>query len=325
MSPTNPRDSHTESSSTPLLTFILGCTGCGKGSLGRELAKRTGGEIISIDSMKVYRRMDVGTAKPSAAQRAEFRYHLIDVVEPSEEFSVGCYVELAERAIADIHGRGRPIFIVGGTPMYIKALGEGLFDGPPADAAIRERLRDEAVATGNTPLHDRLRRVDPSAADRIHVNDLRRIVRALEVFELTGTPLTEFQTQWDGRLRDRCVFFGLRRERADQNQRCNTRVRRMVDGGLVDEAKSLLAESEPLSETARKAVGYAEIFEYLAVGGSLAETIEKIKINTRRLAKSQRTWFKRFRQTEWIDLAADADMADVAYDLINRRGALWSA
>jgi tRNA dimethylallyltransferase len=308
------------------VTFIIGCTGSGKGGVGRELARRIGAEIVSIDSMKVYRRMDIGTAKPSPEVRREIPYHLVDVVEPSEEFSAAENVERADRAIADIQRGGSPVLVVGGTPLYIKALSEGLFEGPSADPAIRARLHETARTEGLEVLYRRLEGVDPEAAGRIHRNDLRRIVRALEVSELANRPISELQAQWDrGRTRYECVFIGLRREREDQNHRTNERVRRMIDAGLVDEVRSLLAEPKPLSGTARKALGYAEIIRHLEGELSLADAVELIKINTRRFAKAQRTWFKRFRNTEWIDLSPDAAEAEVVAELVERRGSLWSA
>lgn len=311
---------------SPRLTFILGCTASGKASLGLELARRTDAEIISIDSMKVYRRMDIGTAKPSPQVRAEVPHHLIDIVEPSEEFSVAQYVQLAEQAIADIHSRGRPIFVVGGTPLYIKALSEGLFDGPGADPEVRERLQRVAERDGAPTLHERLKQVDPHAAKRIHPNDLRRLVRALEVYELTGKPISSLQEQWDRqRKKYECVFIGVRRDKEDISRRINERVRRMMAAGLVDEVKSLLAEDRPLSTAARQALGYAEIIAHLSGGPKLAETIELIKINTRRFAKAQRTWFKRFRATEWIDVSADATVTEVADALMTARRDQWSA
>ncbi len=307
------------------LTFIIGCTGCGKGALGQDLAKRVGGEIISLDSMKVYRRMDIGTAKPSPEVRRQVPHHVIDVVEPSDEFSVALYLEHAERAIADIQARGKPVFVVGGTPMYLKALTEGLFEGPGADAVIRARLHEEVDVDGLPALHGRLKEVDPESADRIHPNDLRRIVRALEVFELTGKPISTLQEQWDrGRTRHECTMIGLRRKLEDQNHRTNERARGMINAGLVEEVQSLLAESRPLSIAARQAVGYAEIIRHMEEGISLADAVEMIKINTRQFAKAQRTWFKRFRDIEWIDLAPDATTREVADELIGRRGSLWS-
>jgi len=307
------------------LTFIMGCTGCGKGALGLELARRLDGEIVSIDSMKIYRRMDIGTAKPAPAVRAEVRHHLIDAVEPSEEFSVAQFAQQAEAAIADIHARGRPILCVGGTALYLKALTEGLFEGPSADPGLRDRLRQRAAAVGNAALHAELRRIDPEAADRIHPNDLQRIVRALEVFELTGTPISRLQTQW-GRLRTRydSRIIALRREREDQSRRTNARVRRMIEQGLVDEVRSLLSEPRPLSTTARKALGYAEVIEHLEGGLPLVEAVEKIKINTRKFAKAQRTWLKRFRTAEWIDLTPEDSAEGVAVQLLDAKGlARW--
>ena len=180
---------------SPRLNFIVGCTASGKSSLGVELARRTGGEIISIDSMKVYRGMDIGTAKPSDAVRREVPHHLINVVDPWEDFSVAQYVALADRAIEDTHARGKTIYVVGGTPLYIKALSEGLFEGPGADPQTRERLQAIAKEQGPPALHERLQQADPVAAERIHRNDLRRLVRALEVYELTGKPISTLQEQ----------------------------------------------------------------------------------------------------------------------------------
>lgn len=308
------------------MTFITGCTGSGKGSLGRELADRIGGEIVSLDSMKVYRRMDVGTAKPSQDARQRVPHHVIDVVEPWEDFSVARYVELASAAIADIEKRGRPVLVVGGTPMYLKALTEGLFEGPSADEALRARLREEADRLGTGVLHERLAGIDPAAAGRIHPNDQRRLVRALEVFELTGQTISSLQEQWDrGQTKYDYVLIGLRRERDDQSSRTNERVKGMIEAGLVDEVRSLLAEPRPLSTTARKALGYAEIIEHLAGDLSLEEAIERIKINTRQFSKSQRTWLRRFRDTNWIDLTADDTVGGAADKVMERWGSLWSA
>lgn len=297
----------------PLIPLIIGCTGCGKGAVGRVLAERTGGEIISVDSMKIYRRMDIGTAKPSAEARRRVPHHLLDVVEPCEDFSVVQFVERAERAIADIHNRGRRMFAVGGTALYVKALTEGLFEGPSSDPQLRARLHEEAETRGRAALHERLAGVDPVAAERIHPNDLRRIVRALEVYELSGEPISRLQTQWDTRRPEfDWRIIGLSRDREDQSRRTNQRVRRMIDVGLLAEVRSLLAEPTPLSTTARQAVGYAEIIEHLTGDLPLADAVEKIKINTRKLAKSQRTWFKRFRDVRWIEVAADDTAEGVA-------------
>jgi len=307
-----------------MLTFIVGCTASGKGALGRELASRAGGEIISVDSMKVYRRMDVGTAKPSLEVRTKFPHHLIDVVEPWDYFSVAEFVKRAEEAIDDIHRRGRPVFLVGGTPLYIKSLTEGLFEGPGADPVLRADLHRLAEKEGHGALHDRLNRVDPVAAARIHPNDLRRVVRALEVIELTGRPISAMQEQWDRKPpRFPSLFIGLRRDRAELGSRINERIRRMLEAGLVDEVKGLLAEPNPMSTQARQALGYAEMIDHLEGRASLAEAVEMIKINTRRLAKAQRTWFRRFTSTHWIDVTGDADVPRIADDCLARRNGEW--
>ncbi len=295
------------------IIFVLGCTASGKSALGLELARRTGGEILSVDSMKVFRQMDVGTAKPSLAIQEEIPHHVLDVVDPWDEFSVAQYVELAERAVADTAVRGKPIYAVGGTALYIKALTEGLFEGPGADAGVRRRLRDEAAALGWTALHQRLKAIDPQAAQRIHVNDQRRIVRALEVYELTGKPISALQQQWDReRMQYDCVFIGIRRELQDANRRINERVRCMIEGGLLEEVRALLVLDKPLGRTARQALGYAEMIEHLQGKMPLDETIENVKINTRRFGKAQRTWFKRFRATHWLDAGPDTTAAQLA-------------
>ncbi len=288
------------------LYFIIGCTACGKGSLGRELARRLDGQIVSVDSMKIYRRMDIGTAKPSKAARAEVGHHCIDLVEPSASFSVAQFVEHADQAVSEIASAGAKAFAVGGTSLYIKALSEGLFEGPSADAKARRLLRARAADEGLAALHAELAAVDAEAAARIHPNDEQRIVRALEVYQATGRPITELQRQWDtGHSRYHAVFIGLRRDRDDQSRRINLRAKMMMEAGLRDEVAALLAEPAGLSDQAAQAVGYAEMIDHLRGNCSLDEAFEQIKINTRRLAKKQRTWHRRFRDVTWFDASPD--------------------
>jgi len=288
---------------TPEMVLIVGCTATGKGRIAFELARRVGGQILSIDSMKVYRRMDIGTAKPSLERRQAVQHHLIDIVEPSESFSVGRYVELADRVIEDMQNQQQSIIAVGGTAMYLRALIEGIFEGPSANPEIRQRLKDQAVQIGMDKLHAQLAQVDPDAAQRIHPNDLKRIVRALEVYELTGKPISSFHTHFrTGQFRHTWQLIGLRREKDDAGRRINKRVKTMIEMGLVEEVKSLLAEPEGLSRQAAQAVGYAEMIEHLQGKRALDDAIEKIKINTRRLAKAQRTWFRSFQYVHWFDL-----------------------
>ena len=286
--------------------LILGVTASGKSALAFELSKTLGAEIISVDSMKVYRRMDIGTAKPPLQKQKPIPYHLIDVVEPSEAFSVDRFLDMTEQAVSDIHSRGKPVVAVGGTAMYIKALLYGLFDGPGTDADIRDRLKAEAAEVGLAQLHHRLTAIDPTAAGRIHPNDEKRIVRALEVYELTGRPISSFQKQWeDTQPASDWLVIGLRREKEVESQRMNLRVKRMMEAGLVEEVTALLDEEKPLSKQAAAAIGYAEMIAHLNGEMDLDETIERIKINTRRFAKSQRTWFKTFQNVNWIDIAED--------------------
>jgi tRNA dimethylallyltransferase len=286
----------------PKMILILGVTASGKGRLAFNLAKHIGAEIISIDSMKVYRRMDIGTAKPPKRARAAIKYHLIDVVEPSDSFSVGMFLEHALSAVKQIKRRNSPIVAVGGTALYIKALLYGLFEGPGIDEKIRKKLQQQAEVKGLKQLYQQLESIDPITAQRIHPNDAKRIIRALEVYELTGKPISSLQQQWKRDTMYNWTIIGLRSEKTDANHRINSRVKKMVATGLVDEVKSLLAEDKPLSKQARCAIGYAEIIDYINGKTSLEDATERIKKNTRRLAKNQRTWFKTFKNVNWLDI-----------------------
>ena len=295
------------------LYFILGCTACGKGSAGREIARRVGGQILSVDSMKIYRRMDIGTAKPSREVRAEIPHHCLDIVEPSESFSVARFVEYADRAVEQIRAAGAIPLAIGGTSLYIKALAEGLFEGPAADSDLRAKLAQRADDEGLAVLHAELSWVDPEAAMRIHPNDQRRILRALEVYQATGTPISQLQQQWDSNVqRFPCVFIGLRRPQEDLHRRINLRVKKMVEMGLREEATALLGEQPPPGRQAAQAVGYAEIFEHLAGRCSFEDAVERVKINTRQLAKKQRTWQRRWQQVTWIDCQSDETPGTIA-------------
>jgi tRNA dimethylallyltransferase len=286
--------------------LILGVTAVGKGTLAFELARHLDAQIISVDSMKVYRRMDIGTAKPSAERRGQVSYHLLDVVEPGESFSVDRFLELTGQAAEKIQAAGKPAIACGGTAMYIKAMLHGLFDGPACDPEIRKKLKTEIQTLGLPELHKRMAAIDPAAGNRIHPNDEKRIIRALEVYELTGKPISDLQQQWSAQASSDWFAIGLRREKETESKRINLRVKRMIEQGLLEEVKTLLAEPTPLSRQARVAIGYAEMIEHLEGKLSLEDAIEKIKINTRKLAKAQRTWFKTFHNINWINISEDA-------------------
>jgi tRNA dimethylallyltransferase len=288
------------------MILILGVTASGKGRLAFDLAQSIGAEILSIDSMKVYRRMDIGTAKPPAEAREHINHHLVDVAEPSDSFSVGTFFDAASDAIEQIKARQRKIVAVGGTALYVKSLLYGLFEGAGSDEQMRAELLARADAQGLAELHRELTKIDPVAADRINPNDARRIVRALEVYRLTGKPISSFQKQWQQcQMKHDWTIIGLRREKADASGRINKRAKKMIAAGLIDEVKSLLGEEKPLSKQARCAIGYAEIIDHLHGKTSLEEATELIKVHTRRLAKGQRTWFKTFTNVHWLDIEAD--------------------
>ncbi|HYO09966.1 MAG TPA: tRNA (adenosine(37)-N6)-dimethylallyltransferase MiaA [Tepidisphaeraceae bacterium] len=300
----------------PLLV-IIGATASGKSDLALRVAERAGGgatagggaaaavELLSVDSMQVYRHMNIGTAKPTPAERARVPHHLIDVVEPNESFTVARFVELADATIAGAAARGAgsvPLIATGGTPLYYKALFEGLFEGPPASDTIRARLRSEP----NEALHRRLAEVDPAAAVRIHVNDTKRLLRALEVFEMTGQPISSLQTEWaDPKARHRAIWFGLDWEKDALNRRINARVKAMIAAGWLEETRSLLERFGELSQTAGEATGYRELIAHVRGRMSLDEAVEQIKIGTRQLARRQIKWFRRFPDVTW--LRGDAD------------------
>jgi tRNA dimethylallyltransferase len=278
----------------PPILVILGPTASGKSALADVIARRIGAEILSVDSMQVYRAMDIGTAKPTAAERAAVRYHLLDLVDPNEPFTVARFVELADQVIATATN---PLIATGGTPLYYKALFEGLFDGPPADEAVREKLSLIPAEA----LHARLTSVDPTAGARIHMNDTRRVIRALEVFELTGKPISSFQTDWENpTLRHPATFLGLLWEKDAINRRINARVRSMIAAGWVEETRALLDRFGELSMTAAEATGYRELIAHVQGRMKLDDAIEQIKISTRQLARKQMKWFKRFANVRWL-------------------------
>jgi tRNA dimethylallyltransferase len=275
--------------------ILTGPTCSGKSHLAVELAERLGAEIVSIDSMALYRRMDIGTAKPKPEDRCRVPHHLLDVLEPWESASVAWWLQHATACYQDIAGRSKRVLFVGGTPLYLKALLYGLFDGPAADTALRRRLTADAEQQGVEALHDRLKQVDPESAARLHPNDLRRVVRALEVWELTGRPISTLQHQWaaGGEVvvkMDYCLCLDL--PRSELYARIDARVRQMIADGLVEEVRALRNLDHPLSREASQALGYKELLAYLDGADTLEAAISRIQTRSRNFAKRQLTWFR---------------------------------
>ncbi|MFO0927965.1 MAG: tRNA (adenosine(37)-N6)-dimethylallyltransferase MiaA [Gemmataceae bacterium] len=276
--------------------ILTGPTGSGKSRLALQLAPRLNAEIVAMDSMTLYRGMDVGTAKPTAQERQQVPHHLLDVLDPWESASVAWWLERAAACVRAIEGRGRQALFVGGTGLYLKAVLHGLFDGPPADETVRRGLEADAEQLGRQALHDRLRRVDPESAARLHPNDLRRVVRALEVHILTGQPISAWQTQWrtgadeDGIDADRCLCLDLPRD--ELYRRIDARVEAMIEQGLVEEVRRLRQLERPLSREAGQALGYKELFAHLDGQATLAEAVREIQTRSRNFAKRQLTWFR---------------------------------
>lgn len=285
--------------------ILTGPTASGKSALALDLAGRLNAEIIAADSMTLYRGMDLGTAKPSAEDRARVPHHLIDVLDPWESASVAWWLDRATAAVSEIEGRGKTALFVGGTPFYLKALLCGLFPAPPADPELRRRLEAEAEANGKDALHARLAAVDAPSARRLHPNDVRRVVRALEVWHLTGRPLSDWQQQdwWSGSgpgfQPGSCICLDV--PRADLYARIDRRVEAMFAAGWVDEVRHLRELPQPMSKEASMALGYREIGEHLDGRRTLAETIAEVQLRTRQFAKRQLTWFRALPGLEFAD------------------------
>jgi len=285
-------------------TYLTGPTASGKTAVGVALARRIGAEVLALDSMTLYRGMDVGTAKPTAEERGGVPHHLIDVLDPWDSASVAEYRAWASAKVREVEARGRRALFVGGTPLYLKALLRGLFDGPSADPAIRRDLEAEAARSGVPSLHARLARVDPASAARLHPNDLRRVVRALEVIALTGLPLSEHWREHD-RPAEGVAVFALERPRAELHGRIDRRVSAMFEGGLVAEVRRLLDAPRRIGEVAAQGVGYRETIAMLGGEGDLGATIEKVRARTRQFAKRQGTWFRGLSEVRPWPIAPD--------------------
>jgi tRNA dimethylallyltransferase len=306
--------------------FLAGPTAVGKTAVGIELAARLDAEIVALDSMTLYRGMDIGTAKPTAQEQARCRHHLLDLLDPHEEFSVADYLAAAAAACHDIAARGKIPLFVGGTGLYLRSVLRGVFHGPPADWALRRRWQREGEQHGPVWLHEQLARVDPATARRLHPNDLRRIIRALEVFELTGRPLSHQQHQppLPAELRPRRVYW-LSPPRDWLYERIDRRVEAMFAAGFLAEVRRLQRLPSPLSRTARQALGYKEALGWLERSEDRESTVpprevvQQIQTRTRQFAKRQHTWFRNLEECAAVGVSGNETPAEIA-ETIERLG-----
>ena len=315
--------------------FLAGPTAVGKSAVALALAEKLGGEIISVDSMQVYRGLDIGTAKPSDSERARVRHHLIDVAELTELFDAAKFVTLAQQAVADIHSRDRVPIFCGGTGLYFKAYLEGLGAAPPAS----EELRAELEAAPMSQLLAELERCDPETFAKIDQSNPRRVIRAIEVIRLTGKPFSAQRAEWsqaasvsplsspkggEGRGEEANAFlsaprfFYLSRTNTDLHARINARVDEMFTAGLVEETRGLLERGLELNKTAMQAIGYRQVVEHLRGERSLPETIDLVKTKTRQFAKRQMTWFRKYAKAKWIELQPATTAIEVCQLLSER-------
>jgi len=286
----------------PKLIVICGPTGIGKTSIGIRLAEKLGGEIISADSMQIYRTMDIGTAKPTAEEQNRVLHHLIDIVDPDEDFDAVRFAQMARDKVVQLHQKGVLPVVVGGTGLYIKALLQGLFQSNPVDPQIRERLTQEAEENGSSHLHDRLKQVDPATATRLHPNDAYRIVRALETIESTGRSISEHHQ--DHGFADEpfnALKIGLQMDRPKLYDRIDQRVDLMIEAGLVDEVKKLLGMGYSADLKAMQSIGYRQVVDFIEGRLAWDECVRTLKRDTRRFAKRQFTWFGADRQIQWYE------------------------
>jgi len=299
-----------------VVVFIVGPTGSGKTQVSLNLSRYLPCEYVSADSMQIYKGMDIVTDKLPAGLRRKYPYHLLDVIPPSKEYSVAAFCVAATHKVKDIIKRKKVPVVVGGTGLYVRSLIHGIFE-EKSSASIRSSLARLAAEKGNSFLHQRLSQVDPLAAGRINVHDTKRLIRALEVFEMTRRPISELQQKRRGLAESYDVrIFGLQRDRADLYARIDQRVDFMVHGGLLDEVRRLLRRR--LGRTASQCIGMREMEGFLKGQCGLEEAVQLMKRNTRHLAKRQMTWFRREPGIEWIDVAADADPDAVARQIYER-------
>ena len=330
--------------------FLCGPTACGKTALSLSLAEQLNAEIVALDSMTLYRGMDVGTAKPSHEERSRVPHHLIDVLEPHEEYSLAGYLAAAELACRQIVARGHQPLFVGGTGLYLRGVLRGLFEGPAADWTLRRELEEQLQRDGHEALHAALLRIDPATAARLHPNDVRRVIRAIEVYRLTGRPMSAQQSQRPRPVEERTPHvYWLSPPRDWLYRRVNDRVAQMFEQGLLDEVRRLMQSPRPLSHTARQALGYKEVIDWLESGTTghstngpgadspgtdplgadrpgtdpletdpPTELIDLIQTRTRQFAKRQHTWFRHLEECVPIPITGQESADELADQIASR-------
>ena len=292
----------------PRVVILLGPTGVGKSKLVLELAEAFGGEILSADSMQVYRYMDIGTAKPTLEDQKRVRHHLIDLVTPDQPFHAALYRTLGRKTIDQLYKRGKPIWVVGGTGLYIKALTQGLFPGPKIDPTVREKLKQEAKEKGEAFLYQRLKEVDSKTASHLHPHDLFRLIRALEVFDSTGVPISFFREQH--RFGERpylSLKIGLKMDRKMLYRRIEERVDQMMERGFLQEVKKLMGMGYGSELKPMQSLGYKQLIQFLSKKIGWDEAVQQIKRDTRHYAKRQWTWFKGDPEVCWRETSIDRE------------------
>lgn len=296
----------------PDLFVIVGPTGAGKTSLAIALAEAIEGEVVSADSQQVYRGMDIGTGKATADEQARVPHHLLDIIDPGEEMTAQRFVDAADAAIADIRARQRPVVVAGGTMLYVRALLKGLFEGPAADPKLRAELKARAERDGVASLWAELQRVDAESAARIHDTDERRLIRALEVYMQSGTPLSEFHRRHQAEPpRYQAVHIGLCPERDDLYRRIDARVLAMIDAGLVDEVQGLRLQGFSRAQRSQQAIGYAELHAHLEGECDLPRAVELIQRNSRRYARRQLSWYRGQEEVTWYPDISAVDLGQL--------------
>ena len=285
----------------PRILGFVGATASGKTSLALSVAQHIPSEIICMDSMQIYRNMDIGTAKPTHEEQSIAPHHMIDIVDPQDPYSVAEYVDTARRVIADVLSRGNTPILVGGTGLYLQGLTMPMnYGGLPSDPAIRQQLTEELSLIGPDALHDKLAQVDPASAARLHPNDTRRVIRAIEIYQLTGIPMSEHKTPMDADSPYDFTLYAIDWPRHILHERINQRVDIMMQDGLLDEVRSLVASGVSAQAQSMQGLGYKELLPVINDSLPLTDAVEQIKTGTRNYARRQLIWFRRDKRIQWL-------------------------